>query len=319
MGVIDSISEGLAIVRRRPLLMAIPVLVDLFLWLAPTVSISPLTEQVADTIATMGAGAENAESVQAASDLLVSMGRDSNLLALLANSVVGIPSFLASGIPEGLWRPFAGVEVDSARAAVALALILALAGLAVGAGYLTAVAVAVQGQRPTLPEALRRAGRNTVRLLSAVLALVALLVLLGVPLSLFMSLLMLISPTLASLVTTLVGLLAVWAGLWALFYLFFVVDAMVLQEIGLQRSILNSVMVVRTNFWSVLGLIILLNVLAAGFTVVWHWVASMLPLGALVAVAGNTFVGSGLVAASLVFYRGRYEALLAKVSELGRS
>jgi len=319
MGVIDSISEGLAIVRRRPLLMVIPLLLDLVLWLAPTISIRPLTAQAAEVLTQAAAGSESAESVQAARDLLVTVGQDSNLLGLLANSIVGVPSFLAAGVPDGLWRPFAVVEMGSLPAAAALALLLGLLGLAVGAVYLTTLAAAVQGQRPAVPEVLHRAWRNTIRLLSAALALAALLVLLGVPLSLFMSLLMLISPTVAGLATTLVGLLAVWAALWALFYLFFLVDAMVLQEIGLQRSILNSVMVVRTNFWSVLGLIILLNVLAAGFTVVWHWVASVFPLGVLLAVAGNTFVGSGLVAASLVFYRRRYEALLAKVSELGRS
>lgn len=319
MGVIDSISEGLSVVRRRPLLMAIPVLVDLVLWLAPRLSVEPLAARVADAMIQAGTGTDSVESVQAAGEFLVSIGRDSNLFDLLANGIVGIPSLLAADLPGDLWRPFAGVEVGSLPLAAVLAVVIGVVGLTVGALYLTAVAAAVQGQHLSAAEVLRRAWRNTLRFITAVLALAVLLVLLGVPLSLFMMVLMLISPTLAGLATSLIGLLGVWAGLWALFYLFFVVDAMVLQDIGLQRSILNSVMVVRSSFWSVLGLIILLNVLAAGFTVVWHWIAAATPLGVPLAVAGNTFVGSGLVAASFVFYRGRYEALLAKVSELGRS
>lgn len=319
MGVIDSISEGLAVVRRHPLLMAVPVLMDLVLWLSPSISIRPLMAQAAAAMIQAAAGTESAESVQTASDLLVSIGQDSNLLSLLANGIVGIPSFLAAGVPEGLWRPFGAVEVGSVPAAIGLAILLSLLGLVVGAAYLTVVAASVRGQLPPPAELLRRARRNAVRLTKAALALLALLVVVGVPLILLTSLLTLVSPTLAGLATTFVGLLAVWAGLWALFYLFFVIDAMVLQEINLQRAILNSVMVVRANFWSVLGLIILLNVLAAGFTLVWSWVAAAFPLGIVLAVAGNTFVGSGLVAASFVFYGRRYEVLLAKVSELGRS
>lgn len=319
MGVIDSISEGLNVVRRRPLIMVIPVLVDVLLWLAPRFSIQPLAARVVVAMTQAAGGSESAESVEAVGQLLSSMGQESNLLALLANSVVGIPSFLAAGLPDGLWQPFPGIEVSSVAAAGLLAFVFGLIGLGVAALYLTAVAAAVQGQRLSVPELLSKATRNSMRLISAVLALIAVLIVLGVPISLFLSFLAMISPTIGGLVASLASLIGIWAVLWALFYLFFVVDAMILQEINLQRSIVNSVMVVRSSFWSALGLIILLNVLAAGFAVVWHWVATALPLGTLVAVAGNTFVGSGLVAASFIFYRGRYEALLAKISELGRS
>ncbi len=319
MGVIDSISEGLNVVRRRPLVMVIPVLVDVVLWLAPRFSIQPLAARVVVAMTQAAGGSDSAESVEAVGQLLTSLGQESNLLALLANSVVGIPSFLSAGLPEGLWQPLPGIEVSSVPAAGLLVVAFGLIGLGVGALYLTAVAAAVQDQRPPIRELLRKAARNSMRLISAVLALIAVLIVLGVPISLFLSFLAMISPTIGGLVASLASLIGIWAVLWALFYLFFVADAMILQEINLQRSILNSVMVVRSSFWSALGLIILLNVLAAGFAVVWHWVAAALPLGTLVAVAGNTFVGSGLVAASFVFYRGRYEALLAKISELGRS
>ncbi len=319
MGVIDSISEGLNVVRRRPLVMLIPVLVDAVLWLAPRLSIRPLAIRVVSAFSQAAGASQSTDSVQAVGELLGSLGQQSNLLALLANGVVGMPSFLAAGLPEGLWRPFDGIEVSSVAVAGLLAIVFGLIGVGVGTLYLTVVAAAVQGKQLSLRDLLSKAGRNSVRIVSAVLAMMAVLVLVGLPTSLFLSFLAILSPTVGGLVASLVSLIGFWAGLWALFYLFFVIDAMVLQEISLQRSVLNSVMVVRSSFWSVLGLIILLNVLAAGFAVVWHWVATAIPLGTLVAVAGNTFVGSGLVAASFVFYRGRYEALLARISELGRS
>jgi hypothetical protein len=319
MGVIDSVSEGLAVVRRRPAIMLMPVLVDLCLWFSPQLSVEPLAVRLAATIAQGASGVQPAESLDMAREALLSLGKSSNLLGLLASSLVGMPSLLGGGIPEGMWRPGLSIEVASLPIALILTVGLGLIGLVLAALYLTTVASAVQGQRLSIAALLQRAWATSRRLIVAALTLIGLSIGVAIPASLFVSLLAIISPTVASMSLSLLSIAAIWIGLWMLFYLFFVVDAMVLQEVGLQRAVLNSVIVVRSSFWSALGFIILVNVLAAGLSVVWQWVAVSGPLGSALAVGGNTFIGSGLVAASFVFYRERYEALVARISGSGRA
>jgi len=314
IGVIDSISLGLTVVRRHPLMMVLPVAVDLLLWLAPPLSVEPLATRIAGVVTQTAASTGNAESVQGVADLLQGWGKASNLLSLLAGVVVGIPSLLAGGMPDGFWRPFASVQISSASIAFVLCVVLAAGGLAIAAVYLTGMGLAVQGQTLALSEVARKAWRNAGRLLALMAGIVVVVLLVGIPVSLVVALVMLLSPTVAGMIASLVGLMAFWATIWAFFYLFFLVEAMVLQEVDLRRSVLNSVAVVRSNFWSALGLIVLLNVLAAGFGVIWRWMAEAHPAGTVLAMIGNTFVGSGLAAASFVFYRGRYEALLSRVS-----
>ncbi len=316
MGIIDSISEGLALVRRRPRIMLIPLIVDLGLWLAPRLSVQPLVARLAESVglpATMS-GPEAYDTVDLLRQFLLSFGEGSNLLSLIGSGLVGIPSLVGAGVPSGLAHPGGQVALSNLFLAAVVALILSVVGLLVAAVYLTVVASAVRGEAPAPRDVLAKAWRNGVRLLVLVGVLIAVGLALGIPATVVVTVVSLLSPTVAALTMSLLGLLALWAVLWVLFYLFFVVDAMVLQEIGLQRAILNSVIVVRSSFWRTLGLVILLNVLTAGFTLVWEWVAVSVPLGILVAIAGNTFIGSGLVAASFVYYRDRYEVIRARLA-----
>jgi hypothetical protein len=68
------------------------------------------------------------------------------------------------------------------------------------------------------------------------------------------------------------------------------------------RAVWNSLVIVARNFWSVLALIILTSLISAGFTVIWDKISVNEPLMA-VSIAGNAFIGTGLVATSLLFYR----------------
>jgi hypothetical protein len=309
MGVIDSISEGLSLVRRRPIIMAVPVVLDLCLWLAPQLSVEPLAKGlVAGILLPSGATVPQAsESLEAARQLVLQLGRDANLLGLVSSGVFGVPSLVGGGMPDGAANVGGRILVTSPLLALALAALLSLAGIVIAALYLTSVAAAVRGESLPFADLVSKAKRNWLRLLVLALVVLIALVAVSVPLTVSVSVVSLISPTVAAFLTSLLGLLSLWAGLWVLFYLFFVVDAIVLQEVGLQRAVINSILVVRSSFWSAIGLIVLINILAAGLSVVWRWLAVAAPLGLVVAIVGNAFVGSALVTASVVFYRDRYE------------
>ena len=46
-GIIDSLGIGFSLVARRPILLVIPLLLDLFLWLGPRLSISTIASELA--------------------------------------------------------------------------------------------------------------------------------------------------------------------------------------------------------------------------------------------------------------------------------
>ena len=316
---IDSVSEGLALVRRRPGLIALPVAIDLLLWAAPQLSLEPLARRAAEgVVAPAGlTGSEAYEAVRAVREFLLDFGQHSNLLALLGNGFVGVPSILSAGLPEGLQHLGGRLLVQSFPTTLALAVVLTLAGLVVAAAYLTAIAAAVREEPIAFSSFLRKAAHNSLRLCSFVAALIGGGLALGLPATLLGLLVAVAGAGVASFALSLVALFALWAGLWVLIYLFFVVDSLILQEVGLGRAIVNSILVVRTSFWPALGLILLLNVLGAGLGVVWRWLASALPGGVVLAIPLNAFVGTGLATASFLFYRDRYQKMRERFAGKG--
>jgi hypothetical protein len=99
----------------------------------------------------------------------------------------------------------------------------------------------------------------------------------------------------------------VWVGV----YLYFVPDAIFVSQVGPLRAVRNSVLVVRGSFWSAVGIIVLVTVLLLGMGRVWELLAGTLPgpLGVGVGILGNAYIASGIIAASMGFYRERIEHL----------
>ena len=64
-------------------------------------------------------------------------------------------------------------------------------------------------------------------------------------------------------------------------------------------------MLVRSNFWSTLGFVLLYNVITLGFTLLMARLLTVAPVAALAAIVVNAYIGSGLTMALLVFYRTR--------------
>ena len=79
----------------------------------------------------------------------------------------------------------------------------------------------------------------------------------------------------------------------------------IVAENGLLQSVWNSMIMVRRNLWPTLGIILLTNVLGAGLMLIWQRLV-FASWGMVIAIMGNAFVGSGLVAAVMIFYMDRY-------------
>ena len=113
--------------------------------------------------------------------------------------------------------------------------------------------------------------------------------------------------------TIITGIVAM-LGLTAQLYLFFAPEAIFISRVGPIQAIRRSVAVVHAGVWSALTLAILVTVILIGMGQLWISLAGQASWGLALGIVGNAYIASGLVAASMLFYRERMEILLAQRS-----
>jgi len=293
LNIIDTLSEGFRTVTRRVWIIIVPVALDLFLWLGPKLSVAPVIRDALATLqdamrmmAPAGTDPGMAEALQAMAEELQATIGQTNLLALLAWSRLGMPSI--AGLRPVNPEVDRIIEITSYGEMFGLQVLILLVGL-----FLACVFLAILGQE------VRGEGVKLDRLVQSVprfwLHLLVILVPLGMGLVFAVSVSLVLGP-LAFIIWALV--------LWVLLYISFVPQAVAMAEEGPLRALWFSFLIVRTNFWSALGLILLTNLIGTGLSLVWRNVMAA-PSGMLLAILGNAYIGSGLTAAAFIFYRDR--------------
>jgi hypothetical protein len=114
-----------------------------------------------------------------------------------------------------------------------------------------------------------------------------------------------------SMVMTIVPVIgiAIWVfgtgfAMYILLQLVFVIHGLLLGERNLLRAIWESLLLVRSHFWSVMGLLLLVLIVYQGLGRLWtipeadSWVL-------LIGILANACVATGLAAATFIFYRER--------------
>lgn len=291
LGVIDTLALGFGAIARRAWVLIIPVALDLSLWWGPKLSLGPFLGQPLQ-IALLPADAQSRylEAVQGV-----------NLAALLSAGVLGTPNLvpsLTSPSPLG-WGV---IEIERGEVLIGLLVLLSLTGLLLGTLYLGLIAHILRKEGSGWGKQLSRYMLTSVRILAylaLVVGAIGVLALFFVPLILFASM---FSRELAGLL--LAGLLVflIWAG----FYLFFALPAILVDEVGPLRAMWSSFLVVRYHFGSSLLFVGLALLIARGLFEVWRALATT-PWGIALGILGNAYIGSGLIAASLIFYRDRLQ------------
>jgi hypothetical protein len=331
LGLIDTLSSGFKVVQRRPWLVLLPVLLDLWLWLGPRWSIQPLVDSLLRLWTSETLPPELAQTAEPYRELLTAAGASFNLWWLVDNN----PTFLRTALP-GLAEPARfgaapGIIEVPGLALLVWAPLLLLLGVALGSVFMAAVtsqlpapqanetkpatpepgASAPAQQRPGAAFWLRRAARTFVLATLFGLFILALLLLSSLLLSIVLTPLFLISPQAGAGATSLAALLVGSFGVVAYIMLYFVVAAMVSDGVGLWQAMWRSFNVVYRNFWATLGLLVLLTLILWGFGLIWQRLAAASPLGVLAAIFGNAVLITGLTAARLVFYQERSARWLA--------
>ncbi len=329
VGVIDALSQGLNQTRRRPWLLLIPIAIDLVLWLAPRVSVSPLLQQLLRGWELLLRTTYSPAQLTTMNEMLISIrdavgqvGGQLNLAEALTGGWLGMPSVLSGSqvtrmtfisdlvlAPAGLTvelpriatAPFAGGTMEIGQWGM---LLLAVAGLWLGGQLLAALYLrwvasswlcenCWSGARGLLGLALQLAGFSIV--------VAAAITLLRLPLAFALTLLMLSSNPGLGVLAMMVGGLALWLTLWFLTALFFVIEAILLEHQNVWRSLVRSAQLVHRNFSAAMSLALVINVLVLGFRVVWGLIGDT-SVGTVLAIVGNAYLSTSMLLASFAFY-----------------
>ena len=321
LGVIGSLAAGFEMIGRRLWLILLPVLLDLLLWLGPRFSIAPLVDQfIAFVLTRPTPDPATFRQVAQATKLLEQFGEQSNLLSLLgAVPLLNLPSLLAQHAP-GMISPVGQptvVLISSSLAVMAWGIVLVPVGLVLGGLYLNTLARHVRALRSPSQRAQAPgragAGEGETRADGAttgvgrfirVLAFAIGLLTLGVIVVPLWMLLVGAVLAMAPAVGVLVWALSIGLGGYVILHLLFVVPGVLLGGRGLLRATWESILLIHTQFPSVVGLVLLVIIIYQGLGFVWS-----LPPGdswsLLVGIVGNGCIATGLTAALFVFYQER--------------
>lgn len=307
LSIIDSLSAGYRFITGRLYLLVIPILLDLFLWFAPRLSIAPALEGLAELYRQAAQMEELSGDLVAmaeqASDLMGQVGQQSNLFNLIVSSTLfHVPSvmILIEPLPTASVR-----ELSGAFGIGFLTLGLSFVGLYVGVLYFgllgDGLPIGNGAKSRSGAEFVALSLRRLMRTLLLVVAVIFLFLAILIPTSLGVTFIAIISPALASLLMALLsGLIFI-----ALFYLYFATAGIVLDDLSTMDAVGRSVRLMRSYFWPAVGFIILINLIGRGFSLIWVPLMDFAPIGILVAIVGNAYIGTGLAMALLVFYRTR--------------
>jgi hypothetical protein len=301
LNIIETLARGFEIILQNPWIVLLPILLDLFVWLGPQISAKPLFDQL---IAELTANAptptdtpsEAMQNFDVFKSALQSTGDASNVFGIVTT---GLPTLFWIIAPATEWaRPLA-LSVDNVATLGAVLIPLTLIGVFFTALYFDAIARVVRHDAPIKNFAVRIA-QGFSATLSLLVVLILAVIGFMIPVSFGTLALSLVSQGLASFAILLASLMLLWATI----YLAFALASIFVSRSNAVQAIFNSISLFRFDFWSSMGLIVLIYLIRWGFALVWQLFLDN-PWGILFDVIANAFLGSGLTAAMLVYYADR--------------
>ena len=308
IGVIDSLQGGFNLVNRHPWLLVLPVLLDLLLWRGPRLSLAPLLVRVQDLIFNQpDLPAEFAESATLASESFHTFGSNFNLLSLLTGAVIGFPSFLSRfDAVSAITTTAPIIQIESVSTALLYAAALLLTGLLIGSLWLALIVRYQEDELDNWMAVLRRAGWIWLNAALFLAALFITILVVSAVLGIVLTMLALIAGPSALTLVAIMQLFVFMIVIWISIGLSLTVSAIALDGVNVARAVWRSINVVGRNLSSTMGLLLIGLLLTEGFARIWLLLSGSswgIPLGIL----GTAYIGVALTAATLLFYRGRYQ------------
>jgi hypothetical protein len=308
-----TIAAGFDVTAKHFWLILIPVLLDVFLWLGPRLSLRLLIARMAEfwqqETAVTGLNV----------DLLLELAPRTNLFTSLSLPILGVPALMVGLTPEKTPLATTWIELDSAAGMVLLFILFTILGLVLTAVYMTLTSAVIR-QQP-LRQAFKRLGINWLKLVGLILLLFIFAVIVYFPVVIIGMIAALISEALASIIILMGPVLVLWLAV----YLFFTPHGIFVNGRSLLRAMLESLQMMRLHLLP--SITLLLTILLIGRTVDWlllladdgSWLTGF-------SLIGHAFVSTALLAATFIFYRDRHarifnvpETVPAENGSIGRS
>lgn len=330
-GVIDSLQHGFNLINRHLWLLLPPLLVDVFLWRSPRLSIAPLINRQFDLLAQQ---ASSSASLPAEATAMIEGFRQSvagfNLFSLMAGVITGLPSYLSRlDLASETGANGAVVAVTDVQTALLYAAVLIPIGLLIGSLWLALMvrslaadpgeqpgkgrraAQAAGGEHPgserqTWGKTVRRAGWTWLNLSLYLATLFVSTFAAAFVFVIFMAFLVTMAGANGMALASVAWLIFIWAVLWIGIGLSFVVSSIALDGVNVARATWRSLNVVGRNLPGTIGLLILSIVLTEGFARIWLQLSGN-RWGVPIGMVGYAYIGAALTAATLFFYRARYQ------------
>ncbi len=297
-GVIGSLRAGFDAVSSHVALILLPLVLDVFLWLGPRLSVGDLYRSyIPDWIDVNTRLGFPTLDVQALTERIDQFGRI-NLLGGVRTLPIGIPSLLTVQMPDSLpmQTPLGAqgvIQVSSAVTLLGWVFLLTLTGWIGGGLYFRWVAETTLGDG----EAGIGPGRAVVQTFILSLIWVLTLMFILIPILLVVAVLSLFNPVLANGVV----LIFLIVSFWLIVPLFFTPHGIFVQKQNALHSILSSLKMARFTLPNSSMFVFAVFILSTGLNYLWS-VPSSNSWMLLVGIAGHAFITTALLSASFVYY-----------------
>lgn len=317
-GVNETVASGLSLPLSRPWLLVVPLLLDLFLWLGIQVPITRLTDPLSREM--LSRGGENgelaAEQINALgetfrlNDVIGSMlpsvfaglSRDNLFNLMWATFAPGLSSGIDRRNLDDVWSRALGEIADpgSIGGIIGLGIAFFLISTMLTVAWRVPLALAMANRKMPAIGVLRYIIRAWIRFvgLIALIGIVGMMIL--VPVLLMAGILLLVQVNLAALVS----IFLVMLGSIVAVYARFVLESIIVNDVGPISALKRSATFSHTFFGPTVRFSLAAALLASGALRLWDAMIES-PPGLPVAIAVNSFLGTGIAIASMMFYYDR--------------
>jgi hypothetical protein len=296
-GLIDNLGDGYRVIHRRPLLVLLPIIINLYLWFGTRISFAPLFGNLSSFLER--AQPAEAPADPAAFDALAEIGQiDMRQPLAILNSIPTLPITQVVNAEQVNQV----IEVHSVWFALLIFLAINVVALPLTAIFLRSMAMVVRGEQQPLVGLLQQSARAGLSILAVALIFGGVGAALMLPFLLFAGILVTLNQAIGTFAIVLMSLVVFWVQI----YLGFANEAIVIGNLNPLRALHASFNIVRQNFWSTIGLLFLSLLISMGSAVIWRTMIGS-TVGLVAAIIGSAYLGCGLQAARMVFFQERLQ------------
>ena len=317
-GVTETVASGLSLPLARPWLLVLPILLDVLLLIGMQIPVTRLIAPLADEMEAIGGdnGELAAEQLRGLGEtfwlndvvgsllpsVFAGLSRDNLFNVMMATFTPGLTGGIDRRDMAETWEVLSGAIRDPgsilAIFGIGLAFFLISTFLTVSWRVPLALSVVDRSMRPA--EVALFALRAWVRFLGLIGIMIIAAIIVITPMMIVAGVLLLMQVNLAALVS----LFLVMLGSLAAIYTRFVLEAIVVNDIGPIRALRRSARMAQHFFGPTVRFSIAAALMAVGALRLWDTMIST-PPGLPIAIIANSFLGTGLAIASMMFFYDR--------------